>query len=97
MNKSLRETDFLARYGGEEFVILLTETDVITAMDVVNKLREKVEGSGFHFKEERVPVTVSCGVAEFRREDTPEQVFNRADAALYRAKEAGRNRCMQEE
>ncbi len=97
LNTSLRETDFLARFGGEEFVILLTETDVITAMDVVNKLREKVEGSGFHFKNERVPVTVSCGIAEFRGEDTPEQVFNRADAALYRAKEAGRNCCMQEE
>jgi diguanylate cyclase len=66
-------------------------------MDVVNKLREKVAGSGFHFKDKRVPVTVSCGIAEFRGEDTPEQVFNRADAALYRAKEQGRNCCMQEE
>ena len=97
LNTSLRETDFLARYGGEEFVILLTETDLITAMDVVDKLREKVGVSGFHFKDERVPVTLSCGVAEFHGEDTPEQVFNRADSALYRAKAAGRNCCMREE
>ena len=96
MNNSLRETDFLARYGGEEFVILFTETDIKTAMGVMDKLREKVANTGFHFKDERVPVTISCGVGEFRGDDTPEQVFTRADTALYRAKEAGRNRCMYE-
>jgi len=93
----LRETDFLARYGGEEFVTLMPETPLETARAVAEKLGDSVENCGFHYQDNHVPITVSCGLAEFHEGDTPESVFTRADAALYRAKQAGRNRCMAEE
>lgn len=91
--QNLREADFIARYGGEEFVVLLPKTDLQAAGTVAEKLRRAVESRQFHYREHRVAVTVSCGVAELREGDTPETVFERADGALYRAKQAGRNRC----
>ncbi len=92
--ETLRGTDFLARYGGEEFVILMPETDVAAALPVAEKLRAAIEVSGFHYREQHVPITVSCGIAGFRDDDTPETVFGRADSALYRAKKAGGNQCI---
>ncbi len=89
----LREADFIARYGGEEFVVLLPKTDLRAAATVAEKLRRAVEDRQFHYRDHRVAVTVSCGIAEFREGDTPATAFERADRALYRAKQAGRNRC----
>nr|MCU0936966.1 GGDEF domain-containing protein [Gammaproteobacteria bacterium] len=91
--ESLREADFIARYGGEEFVVLLPKTDLPAAGQVAEKLRRAVESRQFQYRDHRVAVTVSCGVAAFREGDGPETVFERADRALYRAKQAGRNRC----
>ncbi len=88
----VRDTDFLARYGGEEFVILMPETDLAEARSAAEKLRAAVEACKFHYKGKRVPITASGGLASFTGEDTPESVFARADAALYRAKGGGRNR-----
>lgn len=96
LHKSIRETDFISRYGGEEFTILMAETSLETAMQVAEKLRDAIEHCGFHHEKKAVPITISCGVAEFHQNDTPESVFTRADAALYRAKQAGRNRCESE-
>lgn len=96
MHKSIRETDFISRYGGEEFTVLMAETSLATAMQVAEKLRDAVEHCGFHHEKQAVPITISCGVAEFHKNDTPESVFTRADAALYRAKQAGRNQCASE-
>jgi diguanylate cyclase len=90
---NVREADFLARYGGEEFVVLMPKTDRTAAATAAEKLRALVETCPFQYREARVPITVSCGVAEFLPGDTAEQVFDRADRALYRAKQAGRNRC----
>ena len=92
LKKQVRETDFLARYGGEEFVLLLPETTQEEACTVVEMLRKSVEQCEFHFRDEPVPITISCGVSQFREGDTPEMVFERADKALYSAKEQGRNR-----
>ncbi len=89
----LRETDFIARYGGEEFVLLMPGADGEAALAVAEKLRQEVAATGFHFREQPVPVTVSCGITAVREGDTPEAAFERADAALYQAKEGGRNRC----
>ncbi len=91
--RRVRETDLAARYGGEEFVVVLPGAEREAALRVAEELRAAVAGYGFHHAGEPVEVTVSCGVATFEGEDTPEQVFERADAALYRAKAAGRNRC----
>jgi diguanylate cyclase len=89
----VRETDFVARYGGEEFVLLLPETQLENALVVAELMRKRVESCGFHFHGAPVPITISCGLSQFREGDSAEQVFSRADAALYRAKAQGRNRC----
>lgn len=89
----VRETDFAARFGGEEFVLLLPETDLEKASVVAEHIRQSVEACEFHYRGNPVPITISCGLSEFREGDSPEQVFARADAALYKAKENGRNQC----
>lgn len=89
---TLRESDFLARHGGEEFVALLPKTDRFACANVAEKLRQAVEALQFQYQNQRVSITISCGAAEFRHGDTPESVFERADQALYRAKQTGRNR-----
>jgi diguanylate cyclase len=89
-----RAEDFVARLGGEEFVLLLPATPLAAAVGVANKLREAVEAATFQHKGRREPVTISGGVTEFRSGDTPSVVYDRADRALYRAKEEGRNRCV---
>lgn len=94
MNGQIRETDFLARYGGEEFALVMTGTRQPVILDVANKLRQAIETCGFHFRGEDVSITISCGIAEFRDGDSIESVFERADAALYRAKDQGRNCCV---
>lgn len=95
LRKNMRDIDFIARYGGEEFVILMPETSAEDAMQAAEKLRDRIEKSPFHFKQERVPITMSFGVSEFRALESPDVVFDRADKALYQAKDEGRNRCCQ--
>jgi len=90
---SIRETDFIARYGGEEFVHLMTGAELVDCMIVADKLRELIAATGFHFRGNAVTITASCGLAQFRDGDSSESWFERADKALYRAKQAGRNRC----
>jgi len=94
LQNNIRETDFLARYGGEEFVIIMPGTKVDEGLAVAEKLRAAIEDCGFHYRGESVRVTISCGVAEFIADDSPRAVFEKADAAMYQAKSAGRNRCM---
>ncbi len=91
---NVRETDFVARYGGEEFIQLMTGSSLEECLPVVEKLRSAIEATGFHFRDERVTITASCGLTAYRDGDTPDQCFERADKAMYRAKHAGRNRCV---
>lgn len=93
LHKQVRDTDFVARYGGEEFVLLLPETSLENAAVVGEHLRKSVEECEFHFRGKRVPITISCGMSQFAEGDTAEKVFARADKALYKAKENGRNQC----
>ena len=94
LNKRIRETDFLARYGGEEFVMLLPGTVEEETLRLANELRKAVEECAFHYNNEAVNITISCGISGFRTGDTLGVVFERADKALYQAKESGRNRCV---
>jgi diguanylate cyclase len=89
----VRGTDFVARYGGEEFVMILIGTDATQASQTADKIRVGIENMGFHFHNKPVAVTASCGITTFRGDDTPETIFDRADRALYRAKDGGRNCC----
>ncbi|MEE4751979.1 diguanylate cyclase [Pseudomonas alliivorans] len=95
LKKRLRPGDFLARFGGEEFVVLMPATPVTTGLQLLDELRETVELCPFHFKGERVTITVSMGVTAFRSGERSEVALKRADQALYRAKENGRNKVEQ--
>ena len=88
----IRETDFLARFGGEEFVLLLPETSLESTQQVAEKLCETVAETPFHFHDSGVRVTISGGFAQLHKDETSASLFERADKALYRAKEKGRNR-----
>jgi len=89
-----RAEDFLARIGGEEFVLLLPMTTLEAATGVAEKLRVVVEAAAFRHHGEPVRVTISAGLTSFRAGDTPAGVYERADRALYQAKQHGRNRCV---
>ncbi|TFY92339.1 diguanylate cyclase [Pseudomonas nabeulensis] len=91
LRKRLRPTDFIARFGGEEFVLLMPDSSLADALAVGNGLRAAIEACPFHFKGEPVTITVSMGVAQFQPGERSDAVLKRADAALYRAKAAGRN------
>lgn len=88
----LRNTDILARIGGDEFVILLSETESQEARIVGEKLRQLVEKTEFIYKEQTIPITLSLGITHAMAADMDyETVFKRADTALYKAKQSGRN------
>jgi diguanylate cyclase len=94
LGRHKRVEDFLARIGGEEFVLLLPMTALEPAKTVAEKVRAAIERTEFRHHGQHVPVTISCGLTEFRAGDTPTVVYERADQALYQAKLQGRNRCV---
>lgn len=93
LGAQVRASDFFARIGGEEFVLVLPETALAGARIVVEKLREHIARCRFKYKDAPINVTISCGLAEFAAGESIDAVFARADAGLYAAKSAGRNRC----
>jgi len=89
-----RRSDIVARYGGEEFAILLTDTNLRSAVHVSERLRMSAENRHFEARSEIVSVTASFGVAcseEIGAVLTPEELIRAADVALYASKDAGRN------
>lgn len=90
--KNTRESDISARYGGEEFVLILPETTQIEASDLLERLRQLIEGHTFIKNDSPVMITISVGIAQFDPEYTPEDFLEQADAALYQAKKTGRNK-----
>lgn len=89
IKKNKRETDIFTRWGGEEFVKLLPNTSLSNAVKVANKLRERIEN---HIFPNNLRVTCSFGIAEFNFGDEQSSILKRADDALYKAKQNGRNR-----
>jgi diguanylate cyclase len=88
----IRQTDCLARYGGEEFCCLLPQTDLPAALILAERFRQLIEEQVTTCQENIVKVTISIGVSELAAEDHAEALLNRADEALYQAKNSGRNR-----
>lgn len=90
--EATRKTDIPARYGGEEFIILMKETDCYGAYAIAEKLRTLVENSPVHSGDALIELTISVGVAGREHMENLDQLISRADQAMYRAKNAGRNR-----
>jgi diguanylate cyclase (GGDEF)-like protein len=92
LHECTRDVDCSARFGGEEFVLLLPETPVERATEVAERIRARMAQEQFG----NGRVTLSAGVAEFPANgETPEGILSAADAALYRAKNDGRDRVAQ--
>lgn len=95
LKAGIRKHDTVGRYGGEEFALLMPGTGKETALRVAERLRRVLEARGITVDGERVGVTVSGGVSTYREDGADwDSLFSAADDALYKAKEAGRNRIL---
>ncbi len=92
MRRSLRSEDLAVRWGGEEFLLLLPDTDRDEAVQVADKIRRTISEEPIDCDGRQVPVTISLGVAELAEGENVADFFRRADVAMYRAKDEGRNR-----
>lgn len=100
LGKNTRGGDVVARYGGEEFVVLLPGTSLDNALHVARNIVGSIRTSNLTHKSSGQKldlVTLSVGVASYRSGDTAERLIGRADAALYAAKDAGRDRAVSED
>ncbi|MES9869848.1 MAG: diguanylate cyclase [Sedimenticola sp.] len=96
LDRSMRKTDFVARYGGEEFTAILPETSIREAREMADRLRRQLFESPFQVNDsEEIHLSASIGIATYpRHADNWEALIEAADAAMYAAKRAGRNRVM---
>jgi diguanylate cyclase (GGDEF)-like protein len=93
IRRSVRESDIVIRFGGEEFLVVLVDINDGEAIAVAEKIREKVQAATFKLAEGTISKTISLGVSEYPTDtSTFGHCIKFADAALYKAKEAGRNR-----
>lgn len=93
VDKAVRESDTLGRYGGEEFVLLLPETPLDKAVEVAERLRRLIEGSRIKVDAMEIAVTLSIGAAAIGPDCTDsDTLLQRADRAMYQAKDTGRNK-----
>jgi len=88
----LRESDLVVRWGGEELLVLLRHCDLSEALRIAESLRQGIGEAAFATNGQAIAVTISIGVAAYQAGESTEQAVSRADAALYQAKNAGRNR-----
>ena len=94
VSKTLRPTDMVARYGGEEFVVLLPDTPVDEAQQILTRLQRSLTGGLFMHENKQIFVTFSAGVTAYCPGERIEDALERADMALYQAKRAGKNRTL---
>ncbi len=92
MFANIRSIDKFGRYGGEEFLLVLPETANDTAKRTLDRLRAIIADLDWSAISPGMMVTISAGLATLRPEDAPDSLLARADSALYRAKDLGRNR-----
>jgi len=91
IQKSIRGTDLLYRYGGEEFVVLIGNTDKEQTYKIADRILKSVRKIEMQVDDQRLDLSVSIGMASLKTEDSSESLFNRADAAMYSAKNDGRD------
>jgi diguanylate cyclase (GGDEF)-like protein len=94
LQKNSRKYDIVCRYGGEEFMIVLPSTDIESAMIVAEKIREKVNKDKVVYNNRIIKTTISVGAAQLHIEggENTDRLIKRADDALYKAKNNGRNK-----
>lgn len=93
LTAAIRSCDVVARWGGEEFVVALPCTPLADAAEAAERVRQKLQDAVIYdVNRERIPVTASFGVAQLEPHESVEQLLDRADRAMYGAKNAGRNR-----
>lgn len=91
--ENIRQIDLIGRYGGEEFAVILTETDIEQARFAAERIRQAIEERPVKVYDEDLKVTISIGISTFPTDGQDTQtLIDKADSALYRAKQAGRNR-----
>ena len=95
VRKHLRPQDVLARFGGEEFLILLPETETDDAYRAMVRLQRELTREFFMADQQKIVITFSAGVTPLGEGESLDAAMKRADAAMYQAKQAGRNRVMQ--
>jgi diguanylate cyclase (GGDEF)-like protein len=88
----IRGVDYIARFGGEEFLLILVKTSLSEALTVSERIRQKIRKFSFGDLSPDLHMTVSIGVAAYQPGERIEDLLDRADTALYRAKESGRNK-----
>lgn len=91
---NIRMIDHLGRYGGEEFLLVLPDTDTDQALQIVERLRGVIAALDWSATASDLALTISAGLSAIAASDTPEDLLGRTDRALYRAKDAGRNRVL---
>jgi len=92
LEENLRAVDAVFRFGGEEFMVVLPNTDMPYLLQVAERLRKSVEDMVVVHEGQRIKLSLSFGAAIVRKDESQHQLLQRADAALYMAKENGRNR-----
>ena len=91
LQQNLRSEDFLARWGGEEFLILLPNTSMAEAFQLIERVREIIASHPFSTAHGDITLSISCGLASTRFESRFDDLIKAADVSLYKAKEEGRN------
>jgi diguanylate cyclase (GGDEF)-like protein len=92
LQSCLRHSDIVCRWGGEEFIVLLKDTDAETGQKIAEKIRQHVEKQRYAYNGKALQLTVSIGLTTLQPDETLHTLLSRADHAMYRAKQAGRNR-----
>ncbi len=95
LSHEIRTTDFVGRWGGEEFLFIFPETTCEGAMIVIERVREQVENIRIPIPGGELAFTVSIGLSYHMGNDNVYTIVNEADQAMYKAKQAGKNRCLQ--
>jgi diguanylate cyclase len=91
LRRMLRESDSICRYGGEEFAVIFSRSTAADVQRALTRLRKTIAKTEFQGPNGKLEVTISIGAAQAAGEETQESIVERADAALYASKEAGRN------
>ena len=95
INFAIREQDYLGRYGGEEFLFLIFHTDPKDVLHLVERIRTSIENTVYKINEHEIQITVSIGLTHITMTDNQDTIIERADSALYKAKNGGRNQTVE--